>query len=256
VSLFLNYKKQHYCCRESQTPGPKRRLRSARVDTELDASDLEEELDANESEELFIENEEDEVLPVGAKVIYSGGKKFLLQKENFEEDEEDEHEYFQRIYSEFKQRNLIGLVHDEDYANLEWNPYEWLMKVGTEYYYRYEGTQLVPPCWEVVHWRAMKDPIRVHPRQIKELSRLLAWRLNPGECTVDTAGVVSDDGDLVDLSREVMYYESPHRKVFCECKDWPSKFPGDQEWCRNWKQDTSYSRFYERPYSFDSDGKW
>ena len=102
----------------------------------------------------------------------------------------------------------------------------------------------------------MKDPIRVHKRQIAELNRLLAWRLNPDTCEIDTAGVISDDGNTIKANREIQYYHSTHRMVFCECKDWPSKFESDKEWCDDWEDDTDYTRFYKQPYSFDSDGKW
>lgn len=115
---------------------------------------------------------------------------------------------------------------------------------------------LVPPCWETVHWRVMKDPIRVHRRQIAELNRLLAWRRDPDTCRRDTAGIVSDDGNTVKMNREVQYYHNRHRKVFCECKDWPSKFEGDRAWCDDWRDDVDHDRFYRRPYSFDSNGKW
>ena len=115
---------------------------------------------------------------------------------------------------------------------------------------------VVPPCYDTVHWRPFKDPIRVHPRQIAELQRLLAWRLNEDSCNVDTAGVLSEDGNRITANREIQYYHNTHRKVFCECKDWPSKFEGDREWCANWREDTNYDRFYVRPYSFDSNGKW
>lgn len=237
----------HYCCREPLTVGTARYLRSG-------GEEDEDEYMIDHQEELLDHDADD--LHEGDEVVYVSGKKYILRKENFEEDEENGTEYFQRIYSEFKQRNLNAAVHEEDYNDIPWFPYEWLVKVGTEYYYRYEGTQLVPPCWEVVHWRVMKDPIRVHKRQIAELNRLLAWRLNPDSCESDTAGVVSDDGNTVDLSREVMYYHDLHRKVFCECPAWPSQFPGDQEWCRNYRNDENYDRFYTRPYSFDSGGKW
>ena len=60
---------------------------------------------------------------------------------------------------------------------------------------------LVPPRWDTVHWRLMKDPIRVHKRQIDDLYRLLAWRLNPDTCKVDTAGILSDDGNWIKATR-------------------------------------------------------
>jgi len=240
---------QHYCCREPRALGPARRqLRSSEIESSPSSRNS-----LNVTEVVTAGKDK---LPDGARVVYSGARKFLLRPENFEEHDEDEDEYFERIYSDHQRRNLQREIHEEDYANLEWFPYEWLIKVGTEYYYRYEGTMLVPPCWEVVHWRVMKDPIRVHPRQIKELNRLLAWRRNPDSCEGDTAGNLSNSGNTVDLSRTTNHYHSLHRKVFCECKDWPSKFPGDQQWCRNWKNDRDYDRFYTRPYSFNSGGKW
>lgn len=191
----------------------------------------------------------------GAKEFNVYGKKFLLGKENFEPILEDEQEYFDRRYAAHKRRNLQG-AHLENYADVDWDPYEWLFRVETEYYFRYEGTMLVPPCWEVVHWRNMKDPIRVHKRQIEEIHRLLAHRLNPDTCARETAGIVTPDGSHIATSREVQYKHDQHRFVFCECPNWPSKFASDKEWCRKHKEDTNYTRFYNRPYSFNSDGQW
>ena len=203
-------------------------------------------------------------IPEGAKVAEVGEKRYLLRKENFLEDDEDPDEYFERVYSEHKDRErrylLDDIIHDEDYADVRYWPYEWMLKVGPDYYFRYEGTQVVPPCREFIHWRVMKDPMRVHPRQIKELNRLLAHRLAPegtdNSCNVDTAGVLSPDGDRVKVNRDIQYLHKGHRMVFCECKDWPSRFDKDRQWCRNWQQDTNYTRFYDRPYSFKSNGQW
>lgn len=201
--------------------------------------------------------EEEKTLPDGAKTTYVNGRRILLRKENFRESTESDQEYFDRIYKDFKHRQTQVVVHDIDYADVPYWPYEWLVKVETEYYFRYEGTQIVPPCWEVVHWRTMKDPIRVHPRQIDELNRLLAWRIAPSpSCEFDSAGRVSSDGNRVDLNRDTQYYHPQHRLVFCECKDWPSKFENDQAWCTNWREDPGTTRFYDTPYSFDSNGEW
>lgn len=107
--------------------------------------------------------------------------------------------------------------------------------------------------------RVLKDPIRVHKRQIDELNRLLAWRVAPSgsnRCERDTAGRVSSDGNRVELNREVQYKHLQHRMVFCECKDWPSKFESDQEWCSGWREDAGQKRFYGTPYSFDTNGEW
>ena len=191
----------------------------------------------------------------GAKEFNVHGKKFLLGKENFDPILEDEQEYFDRRYAEHKRRNLQR-AHLENYDDVEWDPYEWLFRVETEYYFRYEGTMLVPPCWEVVHWRNLKDPIVVNKRQIEEIHRLLAQRLNPDTCAQETAGIVTPDGSHIATSREVQYKHEQHRFVFCECPNWPSKFKGDREWCHKYKEDTTYSRFYDRPYSFNTDGQW
>jgi Eukaryotic-type carbonic anhydrase len=231
----------HYCCSTPIELGPsiRRNLRSEEAGPNNDGLNL-----------------DTEGIPDGAKVLDVNGKKYLLREENFEEEEEDEQVYFERIYAEHKRRSLVVGAHMENYEDIEWAPYEWLLKVGTEYYYRYEGTMVVPPCFETVHWRPMKDPIIVHKRQIDELNRLMAWRRDPTTCELNTAGIVSADGNRIKANREVQYYHTLHRMVFCECKDWPSKFEGDKKWCKNWKNDTNYGRFYTRPYNFDTNGEW
>jgi Eukaryotic-type carbonic anhydrase len=226
----------HYCCSSPQIIGPASNGRNLR---------------SGASHE---KKEESRVLE-GAKEFNVYGKKFLLSKENFVPIEEDEQTYFDRQYSEHQRRNQ-QTVHDVDYEDLDWAPYEWLFRVETEYYFRYEGTMVQPPCWEVIHWRPLKDPIRVHKRQIDELNRLMAWRLNPDTCARDTAGIVSADSSRIEAHREIQYMHDQHRFVFCECKDWPSKFKGDREWCHRWNEDTSYTRFYEHPYSFDKNAGW
>lgn len=276
---------QHYCCREPKEIGPARRsLRSSSnltFDEEWDSSDFDDMDDEEEDENFFdarshvpndsakesvtaIQDPSEEALSheddlrEGDKVHYVSGQKYIVREENFRESTEDDEEYFDRIYTDFKRRHrhLSGVIHDENYDDVEFSTYEWMLKVETEYYFRYEGTMLVPPCWDVVHWRAMKDPLRVHSRQIAELHRLLAWRVNADTCNKETAGVVSSDGNTIELNREVQYYHTQHRKVFCECKDWPSKFQNDREWCHRWDEDVNHDRFYTRPYSFDSDGQW
>lgn len=170
---------------------------------------------------------------------------------------EDEDAYVNRIYQEYKQRSLQNVIYQEDYANVPYFPYEWLFKVETEYYFRYEGTMVVPPCHEIVHWRVMKDPIRVNPRQIKELNRLLAWRLSSSgsnRCKTESAGVITRGGGTINVARDLQYIHPEHQLVFCECKDFTSIYPNDRAWCQNWQQDTSYNRFYKTPYSFDSGG--
>jgi hypothetical protein len=78
------------------------------------------------------EQSQDDVPPVDSKVVYLQGKKIILRPENFEEEEEDDDSYFERIHSEFKGRNLQSVVYEEDYEDVPYWPYEWLLKVDTE----------------------------------------------------------------------------------------------------------------------------
>lgn len=206
------------------------------------------------SESGSIADEESNNIRGGDDVYYISGQKYIVREENFRATAEDDDLHFDRIYTDFKRRHrhLSEFIHEEDYEDVEFRTYEWMLKVETEYYFRYEGTMLVPPCFEVVHWRVMKDPLRVHARQIAEINRLLAWRLDPDTCGLDSAGDISTDGNSIVANREVQYYHDQHRKVFCECKDWPSKFQSDRDWCDRWEQDVNHDRFYTRPYSFDS----
>lgn len=104
--------------------------------------------------------------------------------------------------------------------------YQFLIDVKTEYYFRYSGTQTVPPCYgpftrasrgNTNHWRVMKDPIRVHPRQIAEMERLLKERIAPPDdkhnaCENDTAGKVDEDGHI-SVARPLMHNALGHYKV-------------------------------------------
>ena len=144
-------------------------------------------------------------------------------------------------------------VNGDNYANVRFSPYEWMREVKTEYYFRYEGGQMVPPCFETVHYRILKDPLRIHPDQLAEVERLLAWRIAPkgskfNECQRDSAGRERQgtNGNAVDLNRPLQGYSNIHRKVFCECNDWISKWKEDREWCKL----DRLTRFYERPYNY------
>lgn len=74
-------------------------------------------------------------------VMFAEGRMFRLQKEDLEPAEEDPEEYFHQIYDDFKrrQRRTSQIIHDENYEDVHYWPYEWMLHVGTEYYYRYEG---------------------------------------------------------------------------------------------------------------------
>lgn len=154
------------------------------------------------------------------------------------------------------------------YEELEWFNYWPMLGVRTEYYFRYSGSQTIPPCYGnfvsesrkgINHWRVMKDPIRIHTRQLQELRRLTAERIAPINSTVhaclpDTAANVTrgdstDSNKIVDVNnaRPLQSWENTHFKTFCECKDWPSKWPEDRKWC---EIEDIEDRFYLRPYNF------
>ena len=108
----------------------------------------------------------------------------------------------------------------------------------------------------------MKDPIRIHPRQLFELKRLLADRIAPiddpvAACRADTAAKVKRDPTdprkvlEVTAARPIQYTTRAHYKTFCECKDWVSKWPEDRNWCR---VEDIEERFYGKPYNFVSNG--
>jgi hypothetical protein len=107
----------------------------------------------------------------------------------------------------------------------------------------------------------MKDPIRIHPRQLEELKRLVGERIAPPDdpvrsCEADTAAQVDRDDvtdEVVDVNtaRPLMDWTFLHFATFCECKDWESKWPEDRAWCRT--QDIN-ERFYSTPYNYEHEG--
>jgi carbonic anhydrase len=166
-----------------------------------------------------------------------------------------------KAHEEFHERHRQLITGDE----IKWFNYWPMLGVRTEYYYRYSGSQTIPPCYGepasdsrrgTNHWRVMKDPIRIHPRQLTEMKRLIRERIAPQNdpvmaCKPDTAAKVSDGGESVDTARPLQYEHPIHFKVFCECKDWPSRWPEDREWC---DIDDVYERFYDKPYNFQTNG--
>jgi len=176
-------------------------------------------------------------------------------------DDEDDEEYFDDLKRRYlKEENddpQQQRRHLNNYDHVPYFSYQWMLEVKTEYYFRYEGTMAVPPCYDQVHYRVMKDPILVNPAQITELERLLAQRRAPrtasNGCQVDTAGRTRpghSTNDVVDVNRPLQSFHKLHRKVFCECKNWKSKFTEDRQWCRR----NMYNRFYFHPYNFGSVG--
>jgi Eukaryotic-type carbonic anhydrase len=149
-----------------------------------------------------------------------------------------------------------------NYDHLDWFNYFGMLGVRTEYYYRYSGTQTIPPCHGIYepdanrgntnHWRVMKDPIRISKRQLNEMHRLLRERIAPMDdpinaCQPDTAAKVNNETGEVNVARPLQSKTPIHYVTFCECDDWKSKWVEDQNWCTIRDKQT---RFYERPYNF------
>jgi hypothetical protein len=241
IILVVAYLLQWYCCHPSYDVDFGRRALASGA----------------ESEEVEDRGLEDMEVRENDRVSYDNlGRKVVLREENYEPHgtEEDQQKYFDKMFSAHQRRQEETPI-VENYDDVMWWPYEWLLKVGSEYYFRYEGTQTTPPCINKAHWRLMKDPIRVAPHQIKELERIIAWRIND-QCQADTAGKKRDDGNLdaVDVNRPLQSYNELHRMVFCECQDWPSKFPQERSWCRNWKIRDPAIRFEQQPYNWQQAG--
>eukprot|EP00934_Nitzschia_sp_Nitz4_P000422 Nitzschia sp. Nitz4//scaffold21_size171442//123870//126940//NITZ4_002181-RA/size171442-augustus-gene-0.206-mRNA-1//-1//CDS//3329542471//422//frame0 len=234
------------------------------VDTSVLVQWSRRELTSNSSEQDIVHGEV--LLPHGATI-----GELHLDAANFVVNENLENDYLQGI-EDYRQRRTeeskaaSEAIHEStrrltdygtpeyNYPNVKYSPYEWLREVKTEYYFRYEGGQMVPPCFETVHYRVMKDPILIHPDQLAELERLLAWRIAPkgseeNECQPDSAGRErpGSHGNAVDLNRPLQGYSNIHRKVFCECQDWTSKFDEDKAWCQLDKDE----RWFKKPYNFN-----
>ena len=165
-------------------------------------------------------------------------------------------------WEDWIQRHDCKLIEGQE---SNWFNYFLMLDVRTEYYFRYEGTQTIPPCYgprkqgsrgNTTHWRVMKDPIRVHPRQIGEMARLIKDRIatiddhEEFRCKPDTAANVTSDGH-VSVSRPLQNYSRPHVMTFCECKNWPSKWPDDRKWC---KIQNEQERLDSHAYNFQTNG--
>lgn len=159
-----------------------------------------------------------------------------------------------------------------DYEHVDWFNYFPMIGCKTEYYFRVSGTQTVPPCYakfdssgdngskgrgNTNHWRIMKDPIRVSNRQILELHRLLKDRIAPIDdplraCKPDTAAAPDPDGDKnkIYAARPLQSTHKAHFEVFCECRDWKSKWLEDQAWCLLEEDE----RLFDHPYNYDNSG--
>lgn len=169
-------------------------------------------------------------------------------------DDDDDVESFQPGLEdgEYDDRGLGQQMH-RDYFDREFQPYDWYVKSGTEvrclrdgkpgnfclvtnalkqYYFRYKGSTLVPPCYEAVHWRVLREPIRVAPSQISALEGLIANRVDPVTCEAFTAGRPrSRRSWRVSVDRPTQTTTDAHHLVYCECVDWRSPKEKDVEYC-------------------------
>ena len=195
-------------------------------------------------------------------------QKTILLDHNDDDDDDSvlfDWDAFIKSYLEASDDESPKIRHLMDYDHVgPWFNYFPMLDVRTEYYYRYSGSQTVPPCYgewfvgndrrQTNHWRVMKDPIRVSRRQIDEMHRLLRERIAPFDdpvrpCQPDTAAKRFPNSTRVSVARPIQSTRGVHFKVFCECADWTSKFPEDQKWCEMDKLD----RFYRHPYNFETD---
>ena len=206
-----------------------------------------------------------DVITDNSKRRHDDKQRIVLEAENFRPPDKSDEEWTEwveaisahdRGEASEEQRKLL----EGDY--LLFHNYQFLIDVRTEYYFRYAGTSTVPPCYgrfvpnsreNTNHWRVLKDPIRVHPRQIAEMERLLRERIAPTDansraCENDTAGKVDSDGHI-SVARPVMEYDLRHYASFCECDDWQSKWPEDRAWC-SLNEGDKRTRFFDQPYNY------
>lgn len=190
--------------------------------------------------------------------------KIMMSEEDYDSPDIDWDAFIAEVYAHEEARQHGRHLVDYEHVG-PWHNYFGMLGVKTEYYYRYSGSQTIPPCYGPFrsgtrsgtnHWRVMKDPIRVSQRQINELHRLLKDRIAPADdplraCQPDTAAKSHpDEADKVWVARPLMETHTAHFKVFCECQDWRSKWEEDKAWCEM----DQMSRLYDQPYNFKSTG--
>ncbi len=195
-------------------------------------------------------------------------KRLLMHASNFDPPDPnfDWDEFIQSQLQQEEERSDPNHRQLIDYHNVgPWFNYFPMIGVKTEYYFRYGGTQTVPPCFgyftpnnnraNTNAWRVMKDPIRVSYRQINELHRLLKERIAPADdplraCQHDTAAKPYEgNSNWVNVTRPLQSTNKAHFMTFCPCQ-WKSKWWQDRVWCELDLLD----RLYYQPYNFKTDG--
>jgi hypothetical protein len=104
-----------------------------------------------------------------------------------------------------------------------------------QYYWRYEGTTIEPPCVAGTNWRVLKEAIKVAPSQIRRLEELLIDRVDPKTCRKSTAGTVNNAGTIVAVNRPIQTTNDMHELRDCECV-WKSNSLHDNDTCKKNRQ--------------------
>jgi hypothetical protein len=116
----------------------------------------------------------------------------------------------------------------------KFHPYVWYQQAGTQYYFRYRGSWVEPPCLEdmTAEWRVMKDTIKISRAQFKRLERLFLQRLNPKTCVRESAGKPRPGiTSKMDFNRPIQTTTKKHGLMFCECVDFDPQTAKDKAYC-------------------------
>lgn len=184
-----------------------------------------------------------------------------------DEDDFDWEAFIADVYE--SERKVQNHRHLSNYDHVgPWHNYWPLIGVKTEYYYRYSGSQTIPPCYgpfvegnnraKSNNWRVMKDPIRISTRQLEELHRLIRERIAPPTdplvaCQADTAAKVDTTTGRVDVARPLQENDKANHMVYCECANWGSQWEEDKDYCRIYR-DENRTRLLEHPYNWYTEG--
>jgi Eukaryotic-type carbonic anhydrase len=152
--------------------------------------------------------------------------------------------------------DALGIIIQRPYFNRTFQPYDWYAKAKTwvrfilsllsppfygthlchcaKYYFRYVGATPEPPCFEGVHWRVLKDPIKVAPSQLQRLEKLLYNRIDPASCKRYTAGTrrfPNREPERLAYNRPLQTVTDEHKLMYCECADFTSRAENDIAYC-------------------------
>lgn len=187
------------------------------------------------------QKEEDKVIAKCFPNGLPGSDKNDNEKEDDEDDDKDKTPAAPRSQKAYPLHNPRYKIDKskpqmikESYYKREWHPYDWYVQANTEYYFRYKGSMPEPPCFEGVHWRVLRKPVKVSPGQLRKLHNLLNNRINPETCKKETAGKPKEPGSKqVMVNRPIQKTTRKHKLVYCDCDNWKSKSKEDEDYCKN-----------------------